>query len=238
MEKKFSKLNLKSIDEQNFTIDFIMTTEVVDRHEDVVDVDSIKLENYLLNPVVIPSHDYSAMAVGKCINIWKDVVNGNKSLCATVKFAVEEYELAKTYWNLYKNGYMNAVSIGFRPERGEMVGETFYLFGSEILELSLVSIPANQLALAMAKGIDVKSILNASYYLKSIEQELINTKNLIEKHVGTETVETTTDKVETTTETVETVAIETAEQKKLKRKNYVLSNLNKAIRVLNDTNYR
>lgn len=193
MKKRFLQAFKKaeSIDEKNYSIDFIMTIEDPkgDRHGDMVDVDTIKYEEFeAKNPVVLPAHDHNAMAVAKVVNIRKEIVDGKKALVGTVIFAVEEYDLAKTYWNLYKGGFMNAVSIGFIPESGEMVDGVFVLYGSELLELSFVSIPANQLALAKAKGIDIKSILDTvdkEAMFKEMRETMVNFKNFLEVQTDT-----------------------------------------------------
>lgn len=233
MEKKFLQAFSKasSIDETNFTIDFVMTIEVEDRHGDMVDVDSIKLENYMKNPVVLPSHDHNAKPVAKVISLTVETIDGKKALIGKVQFAVDEYDLAKTYWNLYKNGYMSAVSIGFIPERGEMQNDTFILFGAEILELSFVSIPANQLALAKSKGIDVEPIVATMDFdtmAKEVRETLINIKDLFleEKKVVVPPLEVEPEPV------APVVPVETTKTKaEIKRKNtWVL--FNKAIREL------
>lgn len=241
MEKRFlnSLMKANSIDEKNYTIDFIMTIEEKDRHGDIVDVDSIKLTNFMNNPVVLPSHDHSAMAVAKVTETWVEMIGGKKALIGKVKFAVEEYELGKTYWNLYKNGFMSAVSIGFIPERGEMMEDGFVLYGSEILELSFVSIPANQLALAKAKGIDVTPITSSAFYLKELRELFIATKELIgdEKETvetkepeATETVVTEPNDESTTQELPDEAELKAIEQKIAKQR--ALKILNKAIRAL------
>ena len=225
-----------SIDEKNFTIDFVMTIETKDRHGDMVDVASIKLQNFMNNPVVLPSHDHSAMAVGMVTDTWVEKIDGMQALVGKVKFAVEEYDLARTYWNLYSNGYMKAVSIGFFPERAEMVNDVFVLYGAEIIELSLVSIPANQLALAKSAGIDIKPILASADYMKDIRDTLISLKNLIDDSVEAP-IETATE--ETEEEGKEVIPAEAPhelktpqeEKKQLVKMKYVKV-LNKAIRQL------
>ena len=226
-----------SIDENNFTMDFVMTAEVEDRHGDIVDIASMKFVDFMKNPVVLPSHDHSAKAVAKVEKMWIEENDGVKVLIGRFKFAVEEYDLAKTYWNLYKGGYMNAVSIGFIPESMEM-GEdgVTRLIGSALLEVSFVSIPANQLALAKAKGIDVKQMAK-----EMVKSELISLKDLIEddeeeKEVAeTEEAVTPGEKEEDTEEVVDepepTPEEAEAEAKRLKDIT-VRRLLNKTIRAL------
>lgn len=161
---------LQSIDEKNYTIDFVMTAQVEDRQGDVVDVDTIKLDNFLLNPIVIPSHDYDQKAVGKVVEIRREVVNGVYAMVGKVKFAYGETDEATEYWNLYSKGYQSAVSIGFRVGRTDFNHDTGIttLYDCELIELSLVAVPANQLALAKTYGMSVSAIV------KSIPQHKLN----------------------------------------------------------------
>ena len=210
MNKKFLQAITKanSVDEKNYTIDFVMTMEVTDRHGDIVDIDTIDLSYFEKNPVVLPSHDHSALAVGKVIKTWVEVVNGVKQLIGTVQFAVEEYELAKTYWNLYKGGYMSAVSIGFIPQsyKVEPDGVSVRLFGAQIIELSFVAVPANQLALAKSAGISVNELVTASRetIVKEIQQSMIMLKELL----GDISTETTTDPDDKKTDDVVDVPVD------------------------------
>jgi hypothetical protein len=236
MNKKFTHAYLKkgSIDEKNFTIDFIMTIETEDRHGDIVDVDTIKTENFMKNPVVLPAHDHSAKAVGKVVEINRELVDGKKALVGKVQFAVNEYDLAKTYWNLYKGGFMNAVSIGFIPESGKVVGDVFILYGADIIELSLVAVPANQLALAKQKGIEIDSIISnmdESGKLKEFKEFMLEAKTFIDlseedkKKVEEDFTKETENEVKEEVKKVET--------KQVKKKKKLSTLLAKAIRELN-----
>jgi phage head maturation protease len=160
------KYSLKAVatsfnDKEN-TLDCIMTAEVVDRHGEIVDIDTMSLDNFMLNPVVCQFHEYDTWAVGKVLTIVKTTdEQGRKIMLGTLKFAVEEYDVAKTAWALYRNRYMSAFSIGFRVggvETDASTGTT-RLINCELLEISCVAVPANQLALAKSKGIDVSPVV-------------------------------------------------------------------------------
>jgi len=235
MDKHFLHAFTKadSIDENNFTMDFVMSAEVVDRHGDIVDITSMKFTNFMKNPVVLPSHDHSAKSVAKVEKMWVEEDDGVKVLIGRFKFAVEEYSLAKTYWNLYKGGYMNAVSIGFIPESME-VGENGVtrLMESELLEVSFVSIPANQLALAKAKGIDIKQMAK-----EMAKSELISLKDLIgddeEEDAEPETTPETPEQPETAETDENEQTPEEAENEAKKLKEVKMKRLlNKTIRAI------
>lgn len=164
MNKIFTKALASSFDDVEHTLACTMSAEVVDRHGEIVDIDSMNIDNFMLNPVVLQSHDYDKLAVGKVLSITKSVNEaGIKVMDCVIKFAVDEYEVAKTHWELYKGTYMSAFSIGFRVGAVQVDQETGVtrLMNCELLEISCVSVPANQLALAKSKGINILPVLKA-----------------------------------------------------------------------------
>lgn len=146
---------LRSIDEKNRTIDFVASTEAVDRYGDVIRVAGWDFASYKKNPVFLFGHRSQDPPIGKCVKIWTEQ-NPAPALCQTIQFAdAVTYGFADTIFNLYKNGFMRAVSVGFMPTvqpvpfsdlEGHFVGYEFN--GQELLELSAVPIPANPEALA------------------------------------------------------------------------------------------
>ena len=186
MKPTFAKALATSIDDKEHTLACVMTAEVTDRHGEVVDVETMSIDNFMLNPVVLQSHNYDKLAVGKVLSVTKTInEQGIKEMNCVIKFAVEEYEVAKTHFELYKGGYMSAFSIGFRVggvETDAMTGVT-RLINCELLEISCVSVPANQLALAKSKGIDIDPILKTIPALelnKAICDALIDIKQLLQ----------------------------------------------------------
>jgi len=115
------------------------------------------LNEYLKNPVVLFAHDHYQPAVGQVTELR---LNEDSNLEGVIKFAVDEYEFAKTLFNLYKGKFMRAVSAGFINKKYEIDEEndTFTLKENTLLEMSMVNVPANSMALAKSAGIDVSSI--------------------------------------------------------------------------------
>jgi HK97 family phage prohead protease len=185
MNKIFTKALASSFDDVEHTLACTMSAEVVDRHGEIVDIDSMNIDNFMLNPVVLQSHDYDKLAVGKVLSITKTVNEaGIKVMDCVIKFAVDEYEVAKTHWELYKGTYMSAFSIGFRVGAVQTDQETGVtrLMNCELLEISCVSVPANQLALAKSKGIDISSVLKHmpdKELQKALKDLLIEVKELM-----------------------------------------------------------
>lgn len=156
-------------------LEAIVSTNDIDRHGEIVDIDGIDLKNYEKNPVVMWAHDYSLPPIGKTLSLTKEKIGKKMVLKTVMEFATGISDLAREVYNLYKEGFMNAFSIGFIPLDEE--GNTYTK--SELLEYSAVPIPANPnaLLLAKAKGIDT-DILDC--YIRSMK----NIKQILEKEVG------------------------------------------------------
>ena len=147
-------------------VEFVMSTSVIDRVGDTIAVDGWELDNYLKNPVILFAHDSHDLPIGKAVRVWKD----EGSLRCLVKFTdKDEYERGYTVGQLVRRGYLNAGSVGFRPKEWEVAEDRDESGGwfppvdfktQELLEYSVVPVPANPEALVAAKaaGIDVESI--------------------------------------------------------------------------------
>jgi uncharacterized protein len=145
---------LRSIDDR--TIEFVASTEAVDRYGDIIRVSGWKLDNYLRNPVFLWGHKSGEPPIGKTVGIHVET-SPVPALVQRVEFADKEtYPFADTIFNLYKGKFLRAVSVGFLPlehpkairdENNDRV--TGWEFTSqELLELSAVPVPANSDALA------------------------------------------------------------------------------------------
>ena len=65
----------------------------------------------------------SYYAIGKATNVGIDPTK--KALVFDIQFATEEYEFAKTVYNLYKGGFLNATSVGFMIKEWHFDEDTF-----------------------------------------------------------------------------------------------------------------
>ena len=135
-------IRVKSVDGNSLWA--IMSTDDQDRHGDEVP-QNWNLDNFMNNPVVLNGHQYddTTEAIGRV----EAIIQKEHSLEGKVRFATEENPKAKVIFDLYKGGFLNAFSVGFIP------GEE-----PELLELSAVSVPANAMALAKAKGINTEAL--------------------------------------------------------------------------------
>ena len=158
-----------------------ITTNDVDRSGDIVEPKGAKLTNFKKNPVVLMAHDYQGLPIGKA----SDLTKTDNGITAKVTFPEEgTYPLADTVYNLYKQKFMKAWSIGFIPIKSENIvddedkdsktvsyGKRFKTW--ELLEFSACAVPANPHALTnmLRKGIDVEPLKEAGF-IEIVETEL------------------------------------------------------------------
>lgn len=137
--------SIKSVDVENRTIEMIGSTQDPDRVGDIMIMAGCDYSYYLKNPVILANHDYWSPAIAKALSV---TVEGDK-LIFKIQFA--ETETGDEWFYLYSKGFMNASSIGFIPLEytpNDKGGFTFTKW--QLLELSLVTVPANPNAVQRA----------------------------------------------------------------------------------------
>lgn len=175
---------MKSIDEKNRTVDFIMTSDDPDRVGDIVDQKSLDITHFIKAPRFLLQHEQRQFPIGK----WSDLrmesnERGGLQWVGTAHFSKEGVSAeADQAWEHVKAGEINTVSIGFIPKRIEYDEEkdAFILYDCELLECSLVNVPANKFALA--KELEDKNIKTLS---EDEKEMLVKTANLIESLLKT-----------------------------------------------------
>ena len=141
--------------EKSGELTFVLSTDDMDRHGDVVSADGWRLEAYLRNPVLLWAHDYRHPAIGRALSVWTE----SHRLLARMEFAPTAF--AQEVASLYATGFQWGVSVGFRPIRWEerRDARTGAFLGlryleQELLEVSAVPVPANRQALRREAGGD------------------------------------------------------------------------------------
>jgi len=142
------------------TIRFVASDETVDRYGDIVSVDGWQLSAFRRNPVFLWMHNYRE-PIGQVTKIGVE----DNQLIATVRYASPGVsQEADRLWRLTQDKVLRAVSVGFtvnsdedweyiRDENNDQITGIRYL-RQELLELSLVSVPANPAALALARALN------------------------------------------------------------------------------------
>lgn len=144
------------------TLRFCISTETVDRELDRIALAGWDLTQYRNNPVVLWAHDAQRLPIGRAMDV--GVVNGR--LMASVKFVPPDMPeaggFAEAVFRMAKEGWLGATSVGFRPIKwdytnDETRGADDWFPGidfeeQELVELSIVTVPANPEALIEAPG--------------------------------------------------------------------------------------
>lgn len=139
---------------------YVMSDETVDRVGDVISAKGWRLDDFKKNPIALFGHDASFI-----VGHWTDVKVVGKQLVgklnllpAGISARLDEIRAA------VEAGVLRAVSVGFSAREAEPRKEGGYLFkAADLMECSLVSVPANPNALQMAKSLhlsdEAKSII-------------------------------------------------------------------------------
>lgn len=140
--KALSLANKKEI-KGNGTFEVVATTEGVDRDGEIILVSGWDFENFMKNPIILWGHNYYEM--GAIIGAVTELVQEETRVIVRGVFA--NTEAGQTARQLYDDGILKTVSVGFIPK--ERQGNT--ITKAELLEVSFVSIPANPDAMSLAK---------------------------------------------------------------------------------------
>jgi len=151
---KFLSVQVKGIDDERKVITFRGTTAGTDRDGDEIVPQGGDLTNYRKNPVFLWAHDWRGerLPIGKSL---EERVIVDVGIDFDIQFDTDD-PFAMQVYGKYRNGYLNAVSVGFDPKKWEPIQDpdgriTGYRFLEwELLELSGCPIPANPDALQRA----------------------------------------------------------------------------------------
>lgn len=153
--RKLALAGVEAIDDTR-RLRFRISDGSVDRDNDTINPHGWQLEAYKANPVVLWAHDARALPIAKTTGI--GVENG--ALVAEAEFATHPF--AQTVYDLLRGGFLRATSVGFRALdyvlNAERRGVDFQR--QELLEFSVVPVPANANALvsAAASGVDLEPL--------------------------------------------------------------------------------
>lgn len=153
----------KSIDVQKDSFHWVMSTFDVERDFEKVDPAGWNLKNYLANPVILWSHDYSIPAIGYAENMKADTV-----LEGDIVFNSKEFdEFGWSIGQRVKAGALRCGSVGFIAEEVEFLEskdrECDLIFRKqELLEFSICCVPANPFATSGTKKLEITEVIQES----------------------------------------------------------------------------
>ena len=144
---------------------FVMSDATVDRVGDVIEPDGWDLTGFKtgsksFNPIALFNH-----RADNVVGSWADVeVKGGALVGRFVPAAPGTSALADSVRKLVKQGILRAVSVGFEPIEKELLNEKadkdwgpFRFKRQALLECSIVSVPANPNAVALARSLNLSS---------------------------------------------------------------------------------
>lgn len=139
-----------SINEDTKTVTFVISDNQVDRYGEVVDQKSWNFKEYLKNPIVLWGHDPSepenVLGTGASLKTAKD----GSITTADITFDTAINPKADLVFNQVKIGTLRTVSVGFINHSEETENDTPILKDNDLLEISVVPIPANPRAIALS----------------------------------------------------------------------------------------
>jgi HK97 family phage prohead protease len=150
---------VKAVDDDGrMRADYVFSDETPDRYGDVVSVGGWELDEFRSNPIILWQHS-PWEPVGRCVDVRVEEVDGRQALVGTVEFADPgTSEIADATRELVRQGILKAVSVGFNIVDAQVPSEKvaealgigqygLWITRARLLEVSLVSIPANPNAL-------------------------------------------------------------------------------------------
>lgn len=168
IRKTFRASETKSIDSANRKLTVAISTISPDRSGDIVRPDGCVLDNYKNNPVVAAFHQYNQPSIGSA----KEITLENDRIVATPEFARKGVNpMADMLFELYKDGHMNAWSIGFMPlEWNELKGGGREFTKWELLEFSAVLVPDNPEAVTLARSLAAENGISDDVISKALAE--------------------------------------------------------------------
>jgi len=165
-----------------------------DRYGDIVLPTAFDMQNFENNPIILLNHNQTT-PIGKMVDY--EIKDNGLWIKAKISKAAEDLYKVHT---LITDGILKAFSIGFKlvDANYDPKSDTFFISKLELLEVSVVSVPANQTSLfEVSKAFDEKRAAYKEHYLANAEKAMTTVTT-------TETVTTETE-TSVTTETVEVI---------------------------------
>lgn len=158
--------DIKLLDDKDRKLRFTISTEDVDRDGDTIKVRGWDVKNFRKNPVVLFGHNSREPSIAKATKVGKS----DGALTAEAEFLPpdiadhDHVRFSDMVFQMLKQKFLRATSVGFRPlefkrpdeeENRGPFGVDF--IKQELLEFSVVPVPANPEALIQARsaGIDI-----------------------------------------------------------------------------------
>lgn len=167
-------VGIKAVDVDKREASFVISDDQPDRDHDVIAINGWDLKMYKKNPVVLWAHDGFSPPIGQATAIRRD----GSQLVSTVRFS-EENPMGDLVWRMVQAKELRASSVGFRPTKFNFVGETddeerrggIDFLKQELLEWSVVPVPANPRAIVQLHGIGVDTAPLREWVERTLDME-------------------------------------------------------------------
>lgn len=162
---------------------FVISTEDLDRDSDTLAIKGWNLKNYKKNPVVQWAHDYYSPPIAKAVKVYAE----DGKLKSLAEFTPQDMNpFGYMIYQMLKNKFLNATSVGFKAIDYEFVEESdnsgnctrrgINYKKQELLEYSVVPIPANPMALVEARSIGIDTSLMKGWAERVLDEWDIDTE--------------------------------------------------------------
>lgn len=137
-------------------VQMVISCEDPDRYGDTVAVSGWDLKAFQANPVVLFGHDKRALPIGRASKVWTD----GKYLKAEIEWAPADVNpMGPQVEAAVRKRFLNAASVGMRlleygPRKDESSGYALAITKQELVEFSIVTVPAHAQALVTQRGLD------------------------------------------------------------------------------------
>ena len=152
---------------------FILSDNSVNSHGFIVKTEGIDTTRFCKNPIMLYNHDRNGGIIGR----WEKLRVVDGKLLADAVFDVKD-GLGAMINDKVKRGFINSVSIGMNPLEETIENGVRTVIKSELVEVSIVDIPANPNAVKTLRN--SKNMLLLSYSLEDLKTRLIKLLGLDE----------------------------------------------------------
>jgi len=147
---------VKASDKDKFTV--LASNGTLDRHGEVIDPKGWDTKNFKDSPVILFNHDHTRI-VGKASNVRVDKDGLKMDIELASKGTSPDVDMVR---NLVDEDILSKVSVGFIPKDWERNSDGNIVFTkTELLEVSLVGVPANPDAGKMKTYSHIKDVEEA-----------------------------------------------------------------------------
>lgn len=144
---------------------FVMSSEAKDSDGDIILQDGWDFRRFKRNPIALFGHNHN-MIIGQ----WKNVRVEGKRLLGELKLAAKgTSRIVDEVRSLVEQRILRTVSVGFAPKEYEPMEGGYKLLKNELLECSLVAVPANADAIMRSKGIYISEETKQLVFGKAVK---------------------------------------------------------------------